>query len=74
MAERCRLCGATVRVADAAHVMLNAPDAAVEDCYVCADCFEASVAPLFAGDGEGNRGGDEAEPTGGQDADAVAPE
>jgi hypothetical protein len=62
MAERCRLCGATVRVADAAHVMLNAPDAAVEDCYVCPGCFEESVAPLFAAGSDAGDGGDEVEP------------
>jgi hypothetical protein len=70
MAERCRLCGATVRVADAAHVMLNAPDAAVEDGYVCADCFEASVAPLFATEPEG----DDPDPRRPDGEDAVAPE
>lgn len=61
MAERCRLCGATVRVADAAHVMLNAPEAGVEDCYVCPNCFAESVAPLFAG-GSDAEDGDEAAP------------
>jgi len=65
MGERCRLCGATVRVADAAHVVLNAPDAAVADWYVCVDCFEGSVAPLFEGEAGAERANDE-------DADAAA--
>ncbi len=48
MAEQCRLCGAPVRVADAAHVMLNAPEVGVRDHYVCSTCYEESVEPLFA--------------------------
>lgn len=71
MGEECRLCGATVHVPDAAHVMLNAPERGVDDCYVCPGCFEASVAPLFAGETgstEGREDGSERAP------DAVPPE
>lgn len=50
MAERCRLCGTAVRVADAAHVMINAPETGVRDCYVCPLCFEESIAPIFSDD------------------------
>jgi hypothetical protein len=52
MAERCRLCGTGVRVADATHVMINSPETGVRDCYVCPLCFEGSIAPIFSNDGD----------------------
>lgn len=58
MAEQCRLCGATVRVADAAHVMLNAPDVGVRDHYVCPTCYGESVEPLFASGEDGADAGE----------------
>ena len=70
MAEQCRLCGASVRVAAAAHVMLNAPEAGVRDYYVCPACYDESVEPLFSR-AEGEEAGDGADedPEGAGNAD-----
>ncbi len=84
MAEQCRLCGTSVRVATAAHVMLNAPEAGVRDYYVCSTCYEDSVDPLFSravgegGDDPPEDAGPSEDPEsdvdGGPDGDVAAPE
>lgn len=54
--ETCGICGATVALGDAAHVMLNAKsEEGVRDYYVCPTCFEEELVPHFPdrkGDGE----------------------
>ena len=54
--EECGICGSTVALGDAAHVMLNAKsEDGVRDYYVCPTCFEEELVPHFpdrAGDGD----------------------
>lgn len=46
--EECGICGATVALGDAAHVMLNAKsEDGVRDYYVCPTCFEEELVPHF---------------------------
>jgi hypothetical protein len=46
--EECGICGATVALGDAAHVMLNAKsEEGVRDYYVCPTCFEEELVPHF---------------------------
>ncbi|MFT4889600.1 MAG: hypothetical protein ACI9YT_000510 [Halobacteriales archaeon] len=55
--EECGICGATVALGDAAHVMLNAKsEDGVRDYYVCPSCFEEELVPHFP-----DRAGDENE-------------
>ena len=68
MAERCRLCGVAVTVADAAHVLLNAPETGLRDYYVCSVCFEESVESVF--DAERAPGGS-ADPDGRASGDSL---
>lgn len=47
-AEECGICGATVALGDAAHVMLNSKsEDGVRDYYVCPTCFEDELLPYF---------------------------
>lgn len=47
-AEECGICGATVALGDAAHVMLNSKsEEGVRDYYVCPTCFEDELLPYF---------------------------
>lgn len=87
--ETCGICGATVALGDAAHVMLNAKsEEGVRDYYVCPTCFEEELLPHFPdpaggeaeteettdeGTEETSAGGENADPTGSGDSDATGP-
>lgn len=46
--EQCAICDATVSFDDTVHVLLNTKSAVgVLDYYVCTDCYDADLAPLF---------------------------
>lgn len=51
MEEDCRICGTTVPFSVTTHVMLNpSGEDGVSDCYVCQNCYEEHLEPLFAVD------------------------
>ena len=46
--EPCRICDATVSFSDTVHVLLNPRgEEGVVDYYVCRNCYEEHLAPLF---------------------------
>lgn len=47
--EPCGVCGATVPFAKAVHVVVHTrTEEGVVDHYLCRNCYEADLAPLFA--------------------------
>jgi len=47
--EDCGVCGRTVPYSLTAHVLVHPnTDAGVVDTYICRDCYEAHLDPLFA--------------------------
>ena len=50
MLETCAMCGKEVGYRHTVHVVLNpGGDEGVHDHYVCRSCYDADLAPLFAG-------------------------
>lgn len=46
--EPCRICEAVVSFSDTVHVMMNPRgEEGVVDYYVCRDCYDGRLAPLF---------------------------
>lgn len=45
--QECGVCEARVSLTDCTHVLVNPPDEAVFDGYVCSRCYEAEVGSLF---------------------------
>jgi len=74
--EECGICGATVALGDAAHVMLNAKsEEGVRDYYVCPTCFEKELVPHFPEPaGDGDEAGDEGEDVSSADDDGTRSE
>lgn len=78
LTEDCDACGATVSMSETVHMLIHTgTDVGVVDHYVCRECYEDRVAPVFAtGEGEdedvgdaggGNAGGEDADDSGDDD-------
>lgn len=50
--EDCGICGARVAFSDTVHVLVHTrTDEGVVDHYICRDCYDESLAPVFDRDG-----------------------